>query len=174
MQKKPMNAIINYTSDIKLLKSAILQSRYRAASLVNKELLFLYFAVGKFISTKIKEEKWGAKVLEKLSTDLQNELPGLRGFSATNIKRMRLFFETWSMYIPISPTLSEKAQNADFHTIEFSPLVTDELRKSFIALSFTNHIEIIQNTKKLDERMFYIQKAADEFWSLTSLKKLMD
>ncbi|RZK63337.1 MAG: DUF1016 family protein, partial [Pedobacter sp.] len=65
----------SHLDNIKALKSAILQSRYRAAALVNKELLSLYFAVGKFISQKIEEEKWGAKVIENLSADLQLELP---------------------------------------------------------------------------------------------------
>jgi predicted nuclease of restriction endonuclease-like (RecB) superfamily len=81
---------------IKQLKSAILASRYRVAVLANKEMLGLYFAVGKLISEKAQQDKWGAKVLEIVSNDLQNELPGLRGFSASNIKKMRVFYETWA------------------------------------------------------------------------------
>jgi predicted nuclease of restriction endonuclease-like (RecB) superfamily len=116
----------SYLDNIKALKSAILQSRYRAATLVNKELLTLYFAVGKFISVKIKEEKWGAKVLENLSNDLQNELPGLRGFSATNMKRMRLFFESWKEHSLISPTLSAQLQTIELEIITFRPTVSDQ------------------------------------------------
>jgi len=160
----------NYLDSIKALKSAILQSRYRAATLVNKELLTLYISVGQFISNKIKEEKWGAKVLETLSSDLQNELPGLRGFSATNIKRMRFFFESWSLYFAISPTVSDQLQNIDLQDVEFSPTLSVQLEKSFFCLSFSHHIEIIQNTQSLDERIFYIQKTANEFWSLSTLK----
>lgn len=117
----------SYLDNIKALKSAILQSRYRAATLVNKELLTLYFAVGKFISFKIKEEKWGAKVLENLSNDLQNELPGLRGFSATNMKRMRLFFETWEEHFLISPTLLVQLQDTELEVIKFRPTVSDHI-----------------------------------------------
>lgn len=137
----------NHFDHIKALKSAILQSRYRAASLVNKELLTLYFAVGKFISNKIKAEKWGAKVIENLSADLQLELPGLRGFSATNMKRMRLFFESWEEYSLISPSLSAQIQKIDLQEITFSPLVTDQLEKSFSNVSFIHHIEILQSAK---------------------------
>ena len=81
-----------YTETIKQLKSAILASRYKAATLANRELITLYFNVGKVINEKIKIGKWGDKVLEQLSDDLQLELPGLKGFSATNIKRMKSFY----------------------------------------------------------------------------------
>ena len=80
-----------YSETIKQLKSAILASRYRAAVLANRELLALYFSVGKLIDEKTKQGKWGDKILEQLSLDLQRELPGLKGFSATNIKRMKTF-----------------------------------------------------------------------------------
>ncbi|MCX2473135.1 PDDEXK nuclease domain-containing protein [Pedobacter sp. MC2016-05] len=160
----------SHLDNIKALKSAILQSRYRAAALVNKELLSLYFAVGKFISQKIEEEKWGAKVIENLSADLQVELPGLRGFSATNMKRMRLFFESWQEQTVIRPTVSAKLQIIDLEEIKFRPTVSAQLEKSFFGLSFSHHLEIIQGTQKIEERIFYIQKTASEFWSLSTLK----
>jgi predicted nuclease of restriction endonuclease-like (RecB) superfamily len=75
-----MNLENTHIQTIKQLKSAILASRYRVAVLANKEMLSLYFAVGKLISEKAHQEKWGAKVLEIVSNDLQNELPGLRVF----------------------------------------------------------------------------------------------
>lgn len=159
-----------YLDNIKALKSAILQSRYKAATLVNKELLTLYFTVGKFISIKIEQEKWGAKIIENLSADLQIELPGLRGFSATNIKRMRLFFESWKDQFLISPSLTTKSEAIDLQEITFSPSVTAQLENSFSNVSFTHHIEILQSTKSLEERIFYIQKTASEFWSLRTLK----
>jgi len=160
----------SHLDNIKALKSAILQSRYRAAALVNKELLSLYFAVGKFISQKIEEEKWGAKVIENLSADLQVELPGLKGFSATNMKRMRLFFESWQEQTVIRPTVSAKLQIIDLEEIKFRPTVSAQLEKSFFGLSFSHHLEIIQGTQKIEERIFYIQKTASEFWSLSTLK----
>lgn len=160
----------SHLDNIKALKSAILQSRYRAAALVNKELLSLYFAVGQFISQKIEEEKWGAKVIENLSADLQVELPGLRGFSATNMKRMRLFFESWQEQTVIRPTVSAKLQIIDLEEIKFRPTVSAQLEKSFFGLSFSHHLEIIQGTQKIEERIFYIQKTASEFWSLSTLK----
>ncbi|WP_231425431.1 DUF1016 N-terminal domain-containing protein [Pedobacter sp. Leaf250] len=134
----------SYLDNIKALKSAILQSRYQAVSLVNKELLTLYFAVGRFISNKIEEEKWGEKVIENLSADLQLELLGLRGFSATNMKRMRLFYESWEEYYLISSPMTARLKTIDLQEITFRPTVSVQLEKSFFGLSFSHHLEIIQ------------------------------
>jgi predicted nuclease of restriction endonuclease-like (RecB) superfamily len=71
-----MVSLKKYKETIKQLKSAILTSRYRAAALANKELLLLYFSVGKLISNKIEVEAWGAKVLEQIAADLQKRVAG--------------------------------------------------------------------------------------------------
>jgi DUF1016 N-terminal domain len=78
------------------LKKQILQSRYQAATLVNKELLFLYYLTGKAITEKIQKENWGNAVIETLSADLQKNLPGLRGFSPKNLRNMRQFYEAYA------------------------------------------------------------------------------
>ena len=85
----------NYSEAIRVIKSAILKSRYRAAALVNRELLSLYYGIGKYISENSRKGFWGTGAIETISERLQQELPGLRGFSAGNIKKMRIFFEQW-------------------------------------------------------------------------------
>ena len=60
-----------------------------------EKLLMLYFRVGAYISANSRKCKWGSGAIDSISSRLQQELPGLRGFSATNIKSMRLFFEAW-------------------------------------------------------------------------------
>lgn len=85
----------NYIEAVKAIKQAILQSRYKAAVLVNSEMLSLYFGVGKYVSQNSRNSFWGTNAIETISNQLQNELPGLRGFSASSIKRMRSFYEEW-------------------------------------------------------------------------------
>ena len=85
-----------YINAIRSIKTAILRSRYRAASLANGEMLSLYFSVGGYISTNSRKDKWGTNAIAVIAKQLQKELPGLRGFSATNMKYMRIFYETWS------------------------------------------------------------------------------
>ena len=168
-----MNLDLSHSETIKQLKSAILSSRYRVAVLANKEMLALYFAVGKLISDKAHQEKWGSKVLELLSNDLQKELPGLRGFSASNIKKMRVFYEIWSDYFTIGSLATnqlEKPQNNDFQIVIIGSSVTNELEVYFEKVGFTHHFEILSKTKTIGERVFYIQKTASEFWSVNTLR----
>ena len=75
-----------YTKAVDIIKTAILQSQYRAAKAVNKAQLALYYSIGKFVSENSREGTWGTGAIETISQTLQKELPGLRGFSATSIK----------------------------------------------------------------------------------------
>ena len=98
------------------IRDAIIRSRYQAARLVNKELLSLYYGVGKFISENSRNAYWGEGAIKQLSEDLQRELPGLRGFSESSIKRMRQFYEEWSPVFGIRPLIMgeiEKTPNSD-------------------------------------------------------------
>jgi len=73
-----------------------LESQYKAAKAVNAVQLSLYFSIGKYVSEHTRKGFWGTGALEYISEQLQRELPGLRGFSATNIRMMRIFYEEWS------------------------------------------------------------------------------
>jgi len=91
----------------------------------------LYYKTGNIISEKIASEKWGSKTIEKLSVDLQYELKGLRGFSATNLKRMKRFYEVWFKYFQSfisSNDISFFEENKfEINGNTISSLVTDEL-----------------------------------------------
>ena len=128
-------------------------------------MLSLYFSVGKLISEKTKQEKWGTNVLERLSQDLQNELPGLKGFGATNLKNMKIFYDSWSSHDILKITYS-----SDNQILLIRQSLTDELEKMFLQVSFTHHTTILSKTKTLEERIFYIQKIAQNFWTVDSLK----
>jgi hypothetical protein len=80
IKKMEQQSVIHYGEAIKAIKSAILQSRYRAAALANGEMLSLYFGIGKFISENSRGNFWGTNAIEVISQHLQQELPGLRGF----------------------------------------------------------------------------------------------
>jgi predicted nuclease of restriction endonuclease-like (RecB) superfamily len=94
-KKMEQQSVLNYGEAIKTIKSAILQSRYRAAALANREMLSLYFGIGKYISENSRGNFWGTNAIEVISLQLQQELPGLRGFGVSNMKNMRLFYESW-------------------------------------------------------------------------------
>lgn len=85
------------------IKTAILQSQARAVKGVNQEQLALYYGVGRYISENTRNQKWGSGALKSISERLRQELPGLRGFSETNLKNMHLFYGAWNVIEPKSP-----------------------------------------------------------------------
>lgn len=80
---------------VETIKTAILQSQYQAAKETTRVQLILYYGIGRYFSSKKGKKTWGTSVLETLISQLRKELPGLRGFSATSLKKMRLFYENW-------------------------------------------------------------------------------
>lgn len=96
-------SIIKYRNAVSTIKQAILQSQYRAAKLVTGEQLSLYFGIGGYVSANSREGTLGTGAIERISEQLRRELPGLREFSATSIKKIRIFYEFWSQYINRQP-----------------------------------------------------------------------
>lgn len=74
------------------IKKQVKAAQVKAIFAVNTELLKLYWFIGQAIVTKQQECGWGSNVIEKLAQDLQNEFPGLGGFSRTNVFNMRAFY----------------------------------------------------------------------------------
>lgn len=166
----------NYIEFIHALKKQIVQSRYTAARLANKEQLLLYFSTGKMISDKIKAQKWGAKVLDQISVDLQKELPGLRGFSPGNLKKIRIFAEAYSPYLAISSTPSNQFGEVDsgdpfsIGSLLSNQIGNNDFYGAFFGISFSHHFTILTKIKGWEARIFYIQSSAVSFWSLTVLE----
>jgi predicted nuclease of restriction endonuclease-like (RecB) superfamily len=131
-----------YIDFITDLKQNIIQSRYIAARLANKEQLLLYFKTGKMLSEKIDAEKWGVKVMEQIAEDLQKHLPGLRGFSYRNLRNMRQFALEYSF-------LSIEYQQDIFWQLPTAQLT------SFWGITFSHHILLLNKCKTLEERFFY-------------------
>jgi predicted nuclease of restriction endonuclease-like (RecB) superfamily len=168
-----------YSQVIQTIKNAILKSRYRAAVLANRELLSLYYGIGKFISENSREGFWGTGAIDTISKKLQQELPGLRGFSPVNIKRMRQFFESWVPVFSNRPLLADdlaiSSQEIDIHALASNRRLsagelTEEQIKLFFSIGFTHHYEIIAKTQAFEERIFYIERCALDFWSKETLR----
>ena len=142
----------NYREAVKSIKEAILRSQYRAAASVNKEQLSLYYGIGRYVSENSRTGFWGKGAIEQISSLLQKELPGLRGFSASNIKNMRIFYEAWESVLNRQP-------------------LADEFNWSdFLSIGFSHHTEIISKAKTLEARLFYIHECATRYWSKYTLR----
>ena len=170
-----MSGVQIYNEAIRVIKEAILQSQYQAASIVNKVQLSLYYGIGKYVSENSRNGYWGKNAIETISRQLQRELPGLRGFSAANIKFMRQFYETWCNDLKSLTTVSGIGDNKSLtgiSGIDIQLLIPSENTQkdsfdavSFLGLGFTHHMIIVRKTQSLAERLFYIRQAYINKWS---------
>ena len=178
------------------IKDAVLQSQQRALKAVNQEQLALYYGIGRYISSNTRNKNWGKGFIDAVSDQLRKELPGLRGFSARNLKNMRTFYEEWkglesNSAVPTaelgnekSPILTETTQkiNSAVLTAEIPDTQIHQLQLTnledfpvvaFLGISFTHHTAILTNVKTYDERKFYIQYAFDYKVKVDDLEALM-
>ena len=101
-----------YNEAVQQIKSAILQSQLEAAKAVNRQMLALYYGIGKYVSDNTRTGAWGTGAIETISEQLRRELPGLRGFSPTSIKKMRTFYEQWHTFIN-RPPMADDLQTSE-------------------------------------------------------------
>jgi predicted nuclease of restriction endonuclease-like (RecB) superfamily len=80
-----------YDEFLRELKERIRSAQIKAALSVNRELVLLYWQIGREIITRQQQQGWGAKVIERLAKDLKAAFPEMKGFSARNLKYMRAF-----------------------------------------------------------------------------------
>ena len=168
-----------YVSAVKEIKNAILDSRYRVARQANKEVLFLYYWVGNYVSVNSRNGKWNTNAISVISKLLQQELPGLKGYSEASIKMMRIFYEEWrhifeNRQLAIDDLGNPIIDSIPSDNIRIEEFDTDKLSESdlsyFLNVGFTNHYIIISRTTTLEERLYYIQRCATEFWKVETTK----
>lgn len=175
---------------VQVIKNAILQSQQRALVAINQEQLALYYGVGRFISENTRNRNWGKGAVDAISEQLRKELPGLRGFSAQNLRKMRSFYEEWKQLSDNSLVATSEMANEQrnsFVTKELtnSLVATSELPivqfkidadfpiLAFLNIGFTHHYAIISKVKDIEERKFYIQFAAETKASVESLEQII-
>ena len=175
---------------VETIKTAILQSQYQAAKETTRVQLILYYGIGRYLSSKKGKKTWGTSVLETISSQLRKELPGLRGFSATSLKNMRLFYENWSFLeeqnssvmideLPSSNTNSSDASDefkaiipiADFKLSGVN--LNDFPVEDFFKVPFSHHIAIFTKVKNLQERYYYIHRVVEENLQVDTLEILI-
>ncbi|MBO4444801.1 MAG: DUF1016 family protein [Bacteroidaceae bacterium] len=168
-------------SAVKAIKTAILQSQARAARMISGSQLSLYFGVGLYVSANSREGTWGTGAIDAISAQLHSELPGLRGFSAQNIRNMRQFAEFWQPFLFHSPTASKMAVEKLGDEIEYdrfalakwSPMASEINRDEFLGISFSHHMEILHKTKNIQEVLCCIHEAVVHQWDKYTLRDVL-
>jgi predicted nuclease of restriction endonuclease-like (RecB) superfamily len=90
-----MSELQDYSKILHDIKSEIKSGQHRAVLAVNKELILLYWNIGRIILKHQQQEGWGSKVIDRLAKDISFEFPDLKGFSARNLKYMRMMAEEY-------------------------------------------------------------------------------
>ena len=179
-----------YDKAAEIIKTAILQSQYEASKDINRIQLGLYFGIGKFLSEKTRNAKWGTNALQFISDKLKSDLPGLRGFSTTNLKKMRTFYDNWKSI----------DYNSSVTTDEISPVTTGEIEdvqkvgdmiirlennaikiddigsfpiEDFFKIPFSHHMIVVEKVKEIEARYYYINRTAEEHLSVEQLRKII-
>lgn len=167
---------------VQVIKDAILQSQQRALGAVNQEQLALYYGVGRYISANTRTKNWGKGFIEGISEQLQKELPGLRGFSAPSLRKMRTFYEEWRILSDDSFVETNKLPNDDSNSfvetnkltsVQFS-MASDFPIAAFMNIGFSHHYAILCKVKDVEQRKFYIQFAAAKKVTVEDLEKLIE
>lgn len=190
-------SIKTYQNAVDVIKTAILQSQARAVKAVNQEQLALYYGIGRYVSANTRKKNWGKGAIEAISSQLSKELPGLRGFSARNIKNMRTFYEGWRLleqnnsavviaeFTRINKDESLTSSNVNSAVVTAEIPVESEIRqlqlanlpnfplKEFLSISFTHHIAILAKAKSYEERIFYMRYADDYKVTVEDLEKVI-
>ncbi|MCX5666711.1 MAG: PDDEXK nuclease domain-containing protein [Candidatus Omnitrophica bacterium] len=104
---KQVSGINDYRNLVQEIKRRIRKAQYEALKAVNKELIALYWDIGALIVEEQKKHGWGKSIVENLAKDLQNEFPGMQGYSKDNIWRMRKFYSHYSKNQKLAPLVQE-------------------------------------------------------------------
>lgn len=135
------NNLINedYKEFIGEIKNKIRNSQYEAMKAVNQALISLYWGIGEEIYNQQQEKKWGKSIVEVLAKEIQKDFPDVKGFSSSNLWRMRNFYVTYN------------------NSKNLAPLVRE--------ISWTKNIAIMEKCKDPLEREFYIKMTKKYGWT---------
>lgn len=147
-----------YAQLLSSLKERFRRSQIKAAVKVNASMLEYYWYMGRDISRLHKAAKWGSAFFDCLSLDLKAEFPGQTGFSVTNIKYAKRWYEFYNQE----------------NVIRQRPVDEFEMPADFGMIPWGHHIDIFTRSKSVEEALFYIEETIRNAWSRPELDAEID
>ncbi|MEZ5399182.1 MAG: PDDEXK nuclease domain-containing protein [Bryobacteraceae bacterium] len=135
----PLSKSSEYQSLLANLKQRIQQAQVRAGLAVNRELVLLYWSIGREILSKQQAQGWGAKVIDSLAGDLRRSFPDLHGLSPRNLKYMRAFAEAWPDEAIVQQLVAQ--------------------------IPWGHNVRLLDHVKSPEERHWYVQQTIANGWS---------
>lgn len=151
----------DYLQTLDSIKQKVKTAQIKAHLAVNKEMLILYWQIGKIIVEQRKSQKWGSKVIEQLAQDLRIEFNTIKGLSTTNLKYMATFAETYpQLLIEQDTTISQ--QTAD--QLQNKYFISDQL-SIILSIPWFHNVEIFTKLKDQSQRIWYASQTIENSWS---------
>lgn len=158
------------------IRNLILMHRTRALQSINEQSLTMSWQVGQVVSQRLKNNEWGSKVVAQLSEYLRAKDPSLKGYSRRNLYNMVMFYETYS-----SPEFVERIRNLSLPSFaqaetgqsgnEIVQMQSAQFPKVLCLTTFSNHIEILNHCKNLEQIIFYILYSYKEHLNYKELQR---
>ena len=167
----------NYLQTLEEIKQKVKTSQIKAHLSVNKEMLILYWQIGKIIIEQREAQQWGSKVIEQLAKDLKSEFGTMKGLSITNLKYMALFAESYPDLLMINQQKQIGQQSADQLENNENPIshqAGDQLQQEyfindrlsvFVNIPWRHNVEIFTKIKDQKQRLWYAQQIIKNGWS---------
>lgn len=178
------NTIIQQEQQFAEVVDIITQHRSKASRTVNEETLLTAWEIGKYVSTKLKSEEWGSKVVTLLSEYIRSQRPDIKGYSRSSIYNMVMFFEEYSseaftatvekflnlefvqpLVAQIEQNTTAKKENTAIvptTTTQIVQTTSGQMPNILTLTTLSNHTEILCRCKRQEERLFYILYANKE------------
>jgi predicted nuclease of restriction endonuclease-like (RecB) superfamily len=175
-KNKPISSATagNYAGLLADIKQRIRTAQVRTAMAGNASMLMLYWEIGGVLAERQKNEGWGAAVLPRLATDLHNDLPEVKGFSARNLRLMIQFFAEYPAFGPIWQRAVAKLSDDSTGGKKGLPPVTQLpaefadvqiWQRAVAQLTWAHNVILIQKVKDLPTRLWYARQAFEHGWS---------
>ena len=129
----------SYSAFVGDLKRKIAEARHSATLSVNRELILLYWGIGRDILARQQRDGWGAKIIDRLADDLRRIFPEMTGFSGRNLKYMRALAEAWPD--------------------------TEFVQRVVAQLPWGHNVSLLDTLKSTEERAWYAQQTIEHGWS---------
>jgi predicted nuclease of restriction endonuclease-like (RecB) superfamily len=195
MSKLPSKALRGYADLLREVKLRIREAQTRAVLSANAVMIRLYWDLGRLIDRRQHRMGWGTSVIPRLSRDIRNDLPAVKGFSERNLGRMIAFYREYADSKAFLPTASAKLSDGKEELILPTPLAKltrgrasqilppavaklpprdEQLQALVMRLPWAQNVLLIQKVKDLDTRLWYMQETLQNGWSHDILAMMID
>lgn len=156
----------NTDSDFNQILLLIKEAKNRVYAKANKELVLLYFNVGKVVSEKVNTGNWGDNTVQELADFIASEQPELTGFNRRGLYRMKQFYETYSDAQIVSSVMTQ-LQLTENEAVKF-------VSSAMTQINWTQHLLLLSKVKKPEELFFYIEKIISEKLTVKQLERTIN